>query len=78
MRFNPLSSAILKEYAWVPSNVRGGPGLLAVRFHDGAEWWYRGVPERVFEDFLMSESRGSFFRRFIEPVYEREAKPANE
>lgn len=77
MKLVPVSgSAVVAGYGWVDGG--DGTGLLAIGFHDGAEWWYRGVPERTFADFLMSESKGAFFRRVIEPGYAGVPKPPNE
>ncbi len=44
--------------------------LLALKFRDGSVWLYAGVPESVFEGFLLADSRGSFFERVIRPGYE--------
>ncbi len=74
----PLESSILQAYGWEAGPRKSRVGLLALQFKDGSEYWYQGVPERVFEDFLMSKSKGSFFRRELEPTYKGTPKPANE
>ena len=64
-------SSVIDSYGW-EAGVGGdaGVGLLAVGLRGRGVWWYSGVPERVFEDFLMADSRGSFFARRILGRYE--------
>lgn len=50
--------------------AREKTGLLAVRFSDGRTFLYSRVPERVFESFLLADSRGSYWRREIAGKYE--------
>ncbi|PTS84658.1 MULTISPECIES: KTSC domain-containing protein [unclassified Caulobacter] len=40
-------------------------GKLFVTFHDGDEYVYVGVPERVSRAFARSASKGRFFQRII-------------
>jgi KTSC domain len=51
----------------------GEMGTLALEFVRGGVWYYFDVPERVFEEFLLSESRGRYFHKFIRGTY-REAR----
>ena len=78
MKYFPVESSILKAYGWEPGPRGSKSGLLALQFTAGAEYWYQDVPERVLEDFMMSASKGSFFRREIRPHYPGRTKPANE
>ena len=45
---------------------------LKVRFKGSGEYLYVGVPQEAFENFMASESKGSFFHSNIKGVYEHE------
>lgn len=73
--FPIVGSRSIAAYGYDPAPVdeegrRFRKGLLVLRFVDGSEYWYRGVPESVLADFLMAESKGSFFHRVIKPAYQ--------
>ena len=44
-------------------------GKLFVTFHDGDEYVYVGVPERVGLAFFRAPSKGRFFQRMIRDRY---------
>jgi hypothetical protein len=44
-------------------------GKLFVTFHDGDEYVYVGVPERVSQAFASSALKGRFFQRIIRDRY---------
>lgn len=44
-------------------------GILRVVFTYGAKYDYLNVPDQIFEDFLQSESIGSFFHKKIKDKY---------
>ena len=44
-------------------------GKLFVRFLDGDEYVYVGVPERVRDAFVRAPSKGRFFQRMIRDRY---------
>lgn len=72
-------SSRIVGYGWEGNRVAGARnGTLAIEFVGGARWLYFGVPERVFEDWLLAESRGVFFERFIRHVYEGRAAEAHD
>lgn len=85
-RIPVVGSSRIAAYAWEPGPrpadedgkvVRGArTGLLQIEFPDGARWYYFGVPESVFESWLMARSRGSFFNEHIQWSYPH--KHANE
>lgn len=54
-------------FRWEPTGPR--IGILTLGFMDGAIWHYADVPEALFEDFMLSASRGSHFERNIKPFY---------
>ncbi len=83
MDLHPLvGSSRIVGYGWERSREdRAGlprVGTLAVEFVGGARWLYFGVPERVFEDWLMASSRGAFFARFIRDRYEARVAEAGD
>ncbi len=42
---------------------------LEVEFHSGGVYQYSGVPETVFQGFMRSASKGSFFHDHIQDQY---------
>jgi hypothetical protein len=40
-----------------------------VRFANGGEYWYHGVPRPVYQDFAGAESKGRYFGEFVRNVY---------
>lgn len=68
--------AKLAQYAmWQPvsssaiSAVRWDPSAMEVRFQNGYEYAYPGVPMEVFEDFLGASSKGRYLNANIKPSY---------
>jgi KTSC domain len=45
---------------------------LAVIFHRGGEYHYRGVPKPVFDGLVSAPSTGQFFNKNIKTVYATE------
>ena len=45
-------------------------GTLRIRFNDGSEYDYYGVPQNVFEDFLKSDSKGKFLHQNIKGQFQ--------
>lgn len=43
--------------------------IVEVEFKDGILWQYFGVPESVWYNFELSESKGKFFTKEIRNVY---------
>lgn len=43
--------------------------FLKVTFKNGREYLYEGVPANVYEEFLMSESKGKYFHENINGRY---------
>lgn len=79
-RIPVVGSSRIAAYAWEPgarTEGRGArTGLLQIEFPNGARWYYFGVPEMVFESWLMARSKGSFFNENIQWSYPH--KPADE
>ena len=46
--------------------------VLAVRFHGGATYHYRNVPENVYQNMIEAESVGRFLAHQIKGKYEYE------
>lgn len=49
------------------SAVRWDISAMEVRFTNGYEYAYPGVPMELFEEFLQASSKGKFFNSFIKP-----------
>lgn len=54
----PVESSSLAEYGY-------GDGTLAVKFPNGHIYHYPGVPERLWREFQMIQSKGQFYAREI-------------
>ena len=46
--------------------------ILEIEFLSGAVYEYYGVPPEVFDDFLMSSSKGKYMWDHIRDIYEYE------
>lgn len=42
---------------------------LRIKFLTGAEYVYRGVSHQVFKTFLLSKSKGMYFHKHINGIY---------
>lgn len=74
-----VGSSRIRAYGWEearrdPVDVSGRApaiqrreraGLLQLEFMDGARWYYFNVPVMLFEAWMMSRSKGSFFHNYI-------------
>ena len=67
----------LDKPKWIPvesSFISGAAyfeplSLLEVKFKNGKEYIFDGVPKKVFEDFISAKSKGEFFNRVIKKNY---------
>jgi len=59
-----VSAEVIAQIDYQPEH-----GKLFVRFHDGGEYVYVGVPERVSRAFARSALKGRFFQRIIRDRY---------
>lgn len=59
-----VESTAIREIDYSPEH-----GKLFVTFHDGDEYVYVGVPERISAAFHRSRSKGRFFHRIIRDRY---------
>jgi hypothetical protein len=59
-----VNSAAIAQIDYHPEH-----GKLFVTFHDGDEYVYVGVPERVSRAFARSSLKGRFFQRIIRDRY---------
>lgn len=66
-------STLVRAYGWEADPGDVGTGLLQLGFANGSRWYYFGVPERVLEDFLLSDSKGEFFHRELKGRYNGKA-----
>lgn len=75
-----VGSSRIRAYGWEESPVnrqlfkgkldgraqrRERSGLLQIEFTDGARWYYFDVPVLIFDAWMLSRSKGSFFHRYI-------------
>lgn len=65
-----VSSSQISGYGWIEDRHGVRTGLLVIEFKDGVRYAYRGVPERLFEEFLCAESKGSFFHANVRGKFE--------
>lgn len=63
MQHIPLDSSNIKSVAYFEKER--GEFVLEVRFHGGALYEYRDVPEHVYEGLLNAESHGQYFYEHI-------------
>jgi lysyl-tRNA synthetase class 2 len=59
----PVDSAVIAAVSYTTHAV------LDIEFTSGATYRYFAVPERVFHEFLVAESKGAFFNRRIKPCF---------
>ena len=60
MEYMDISSSTIKSVVY-NSDTRN----LFIRFQTGSSWVYEGVPSLIFDHFMKSESKGSFFAKNI-------------
>lgn len=67
-------SELIARWGWEPHPTPADPeeGILALEFHEGGVWHYLGVPGRVFEEFLLANSKGRFFMARVRGKYQAE------
>lgn len=51
------------------SRIEWDNGTLSIWFHESGRYDYPGVPESVYEAFLRSESKGTFYNDHIKDRY---------
>lgn len=44
-------------------------GTLLIKFHSGGVYSYSGVPYSIYQNLMVADSCGRFFRAFIEGYY---------
>lgn len=44
-------------------------GMFEIKMKNGKEYSFAGVPKKIYEDFMASSSKGSFFNRVIKERY---------
>jgi hypothetical protein len=65
MKREHISSSAIRSVGYDPEEQ-----TLEVEFIDGEVYQYLKVPEYVFLDFMMAESRGEYINTHIKPGYE--------
>jgi lysyl-tRNA synthetase class 2 len=62
--YRRVSSSSIAEVGYNPST-----STLAIRFHNGREYWYADVPSATLEALLSASSIGAFFQAEIRDSY---------
>jgi len=65
MRYIPVNSTFIKSIGHDPIT-----NTLSVVFNNRVAYFYRDVPEEVFDRFLVAESTGRFFNQKIRDKYD--------
>lgn len=66
MELISVESSNISNIGWEPKLKTG---TLRIIFKNKLVYDYLFVPESVFKNFIASESKGSYFHRFIKPTY---------
>lgn len=64
MDYVPVSSTNIAAIAY-----DGEGRILGVRFAQGGEYWYHGVPGSVYQGFVGAESKGRYFGEVVRNRY---------
>ena len=64
MRYQRVSSSSIAEVAYDARQK-----TLAIRFHNGREYWYDDVPRRIHRALVSADSIGSYFNHEIRGGY---------
>lgn len=62
--FIEVKSSNILEVAYSEENL-----LLRVRFKSGKVYQYHKVPPEAYKQFILAESKGSYFAKFIKGKY---------
>jgi hypothetical protein len=60
-------SSLIARYGYDPKKLE-----MAVDFHNGGVYLYKGVVQQRFEEFIRASSKGKFFLSNIKGKYETE------
>jgi len=59
-----MPSSVIKMYDYLP-----GAKKLIITFVSGVTYEYYNVPQKVYDGFKKSISKGTYFNRFIKPTH---------
>ncbi|MFZ5779224.1 MAG: KTSC domain-containing protein [Pseudomonadota bacterium] len=59
-----MPSRVIRSWDYDPAGR-----VLAIVFHSGWRYSYRGVPARTYEEFERAPSKGSFFNLYIRDAF---------
>ena len=62
-RFDGSSSIVAAGYDMIAQ-------ILEIEFTSGAVYAYKIVPQRIWDEFQVAQSRGTYFQTFIRPCFE--------
>ena len=72
MQYTAVASSSIAAVGYDPAS-----GVLAIRFHDGAEYHYFAVPKRLFDGLQVAPSVGGYYHENVRNAgfrYKRAAK----
>jgi lysyl-tRNA synthetase class 2 len=64
MNYMPVSSSVVSALAYEARSK-----TLGVRFHNGTEYHYLGVPREIFENMRSAPSIGQFLNESVKESY---------
>lgn len=64
MKRTPVDSSMLASAGYDPVD-----SVLELEFASGSVYQYREVPETVYRELMAAESKGEYFREYIEDQY---------
>lgn len=73
IKLTPVASSNISAIGFVENQVIDNgflpKNVLRINFSSGAIYDYQGVTREIYEDFMASESKGSFFHKYINKRY---------
>jgi frataxin-like iron-binding protein CyaY len=50
-------------------NVDWKNGTMTIQFKNGTIYVYKNVPQALYDEFIVAESAGKYFHKYIKPVF---------
>lgn len=63
-KWMPVESSFISHVAYFEPL-----GIFEIKTKDGQEYSFKGVPEKVFKQFMNAKSKGEFFNKVIKKKY---------
>jgi hypothetical protein len=65
METQPINSTTIKSVTYNELDQ-----ICQINFLDGGVYWYFGVPQDIYDDFLKAKSKGQYLTQIIKPRYQ--------